>query len=323
MRPRTLMLVCAALLVIAGGAVATEGYAATSRPVAAWGQPVTKASSSGAGTDASTATAQRASQPSPPAPTVLIPGDPGKVTAPGTNYFGWALLDRHSDQLAGSANRETATSTTESMIKTWITSDYLRHQNAKPPAATMDELRRMIVDSDDNLADKYYALNGSDASITELIKICGLHDTRTPSLANEWSYTMMSPADAVRMGLCIADGRAAGPQWTDWVLAAMRDVQGAVTDQQAHTGGGRWGIIDALPAALVGQTAIKNGWTAQVYDHNWHVNCLAVHPDFILAIEIHYPWTAPDNNWQHATNLATGAQICASVTRQLVATPDR
>jgi hypothetical protein len=312
MRPRTLVTVCAALLVIAGGAAATEGYAATSRPVAAWGQPVSKTSSAsaGTGTDASTTTAQRAAQPPPPAPGVLIPGDPSTITAPGTNFF-------------GSANRESATSTTESMIKAWITSDYLRHQGANVPAATLGELHQMVVNSDDNLADKYYALNGGDPSITELIKICGLQGTHLPSLKDNWSYTMMSPADAVRMGQCIADGRAAGAQWTDWVLTTMRQVQGSVDDQQAHTGGGRWGIIDGLPAALVAQTAIKNGWTAQVYDHNWHINCLAIHPDFVLAIELHYPWTAPDNNWEHATNLAKGAQLCASVTRQLVGVPNR
>jgi hypothetical protein len=101
----------------------------------------------------------------------------------------------------------------------------------------------------------------------------------------------------------------------------MKHVRGTVDQQQVTTGGGRWGIIDGLPAALAANTSIKNGWTAQVYDHNWHINCLAINPDWVLAIELHYPWTSPDGNWQDANNLRQGADTCASVTRQLVGVP--
>jgi hypothetical protein len=261
-------------------------------------------------------------QPPPPPPVIGLPTDPSAIKPPGyLTFFGWALLDRRSGTLTGSTNRETVNNTTESMIKVWIAADYLRHQSA-PSAAAQDELYRMIINSDDTIAHKYFELNGADNSITELIKVCELRGTSRPSLPDHWSYTTMSPADAVRLGQCVAAGRAAGPTWTPWLLKAMRNVRGGVADQQAHTGGGHWGIIDALPPAIATDTAIKNGWTPQVYDHNWHINCLAIHPDWVLAIELRYPWTSPDGNWAHARNLQPGADACRQVTRQLLVSPE-
>ena len=64
--------------------------------------------------------------------------------------------------------------TTESMIKVWIAADYLRRQQA-PGAGALAELNRMIVDSDDNVAIKYYMINGGDASVRQLITLCQLH----------------------------------------------------------------------------------------------------------------------------------------------------
>jgi hypothetical protein len=180
----------------------------------------------------------------------------------------------------------------------------------------------MIIHSDDNIAHKYYVINGGDDSISELISVCGLRGTHRPMIANSWSYTTMSPADAVRMGACIASGKALSPTWTDWLLKAMRNVQGGVADQQAHTGGGHWGVVDALPAAIAANVSIKNGWTAQIYDHNWHINCLAVHPDWVLAIQVRYPWTSPNGDWHSANNLQQGADACRMVTKQLLVTPD-
>lgn len=262
-------------------------------------------------------------QPAPPGPVIAVPANPAAVKGPSyASYTGWALLDRHTGTLTGSTNRETGSNTTESMIKVWIAADYLRHQGAGASQAAVNELYQMIIHSDDNIAHKYYGLNGGDASITELIGLCALRGTKLPMIANSWSYTTMSPADAVRMGLCVASGKAAGPTWTAWLLKAMHNVVGGVADQQAHTGGGHWGIIDALPAALAANVSIKNGWTAQVYDHNWHVNCLAIHPDWILTVQVRYPWTSPTDDWHTATNLQQGADACRMVTKQLLVTPD-
>jgi hypothetical protein len=121
----------------------------------------------------------------------------------------------------------------------------------------------------------------------------------------------MSAEDAVKMGLCVADGRAAGPQWTKYVLSEMRQVRGGVKDQPPGfepTGGGRWGIIDGLPADVVPTVSIKNGWTP-LKDGLWHVNCLAVQDEFVLAVQVRYPISK---------GLQYGADVCRSVTQQLV-----
>jgi hypothetical protein len=259
-----------------------------------------------------------AGQQAPPPPTIHVPADPAAITGPSyLKYFGWALLDRRTGQSTGSANRETGSNTTESMFKVWIAAEYLRH-HPNPSAGALADLHKMIVDSDDNVAYDYFHAEGGDPTIHELVSVCGLTNTHTPGI-NEWSVTTMSPADAVRLGQCVANGTAAGPTGTDWLLRTMREVRGRVADQQRTTGGGRWGIIDALPPDVAAATSIKNGWTAQT-DHNWHINCLAINPNWILAVSLRYPWTGPD--WQHSTNLQPGADACASVTRQLLTPPD-
>jgi hypothetical protein len=248
----------------------------------------------------------------PPAPT--LHAAPVTIGTP-TAFAGWALLDRRTGAISGSANFRTGRNTTESMIKAWIVSDHLRtHPNAT--SVTLQELRLAIIDSNDKVAQKYYRLDGGNAVIQRLISICGLKHTTITS--GWWSMTQMPPEDAVRYGACVAGGTAAGPKWTGWVLDTMRKVRGGVSDQPVNqtTGGGRWGIIDGLPGALARQVSIKNGWTFIYADNLWHVNCLAILPGAVLSVMMRY--AAPVS----PTGLKVGAGICASVARQLVYTPD-
>src|SRR4051794_14485375 len=143
---------------------------------------------------------------------------PHPVHVDGTVFFGWSLLDRRTGEIVGSANRESGTNSTESMIKAWIASDYLRRLGNRPPsAAALHDLTLMIIDSNDGMAQRYYAMDGHNSVVARLIQICGLKDTQIYNAW--WSKTRMSPADAVRYGRCVADGRAAGRKWTPWILA--------------------------------------------------------------------------------------------------------
>lgn len=228
------------------------------------------------------------------------------VTVPATPFFGWALLDRRTGEIGGSANMATGTNTTESMIKVWIVGDYLRRLGTRQPsAADLAELSEVIVHSDDDGAETYYRRGGTNAVVQRMISICGL--TGTTVYPYWWSRTTMTPLDAVRLGACVADGRAAGA-WTPWLLEQMRAVQGGVAQQQATSGGGRWGIIDGLPATLAARTAIKNGWTPIGADGLWHVDNLAISDTWVLAVMVRYPIGA---------GLQYGADICSSVARQL------
>ncbi|GGM32489.1 hypothetical protein GCM10011608_16270 [Micromonospora sonchi] len=260
--------------------------------------------------------------PEPPPPPTLAAGKVS-VNFKG-EFFSWALMEHESGKISGSKNLS-ATSSTESMIKAWIVADYLRQLGDKePPAALKQAASRAIRDSDDDATNRVYAAAGGSYAvpaggkpgpvIQRAIKICGLTDTKRGNVAGHegwWSFTQMSPRDAVRLGDCIVDGRAAGPKWTKWVLTEMSKVRGGVADQNPHSGGGRWGIIDGLPESIISQgpVSIKNGWTPLNYDGNWHVNCLAVTEKWSLAVMLRYP---------HSSGLDYGSDVCASVASQLV-----
>jgi hypothetical protein len=238
---------------------------------------------------------------------LAAPADPDALSVPGASYSGWTLLDRATGKTTGSANAADDRNTVESMIKPWIAADYLRlaaERGETPSNETLDELTLMIVDSNDPLAESYYQIGGADAVIERLIDRCGLNDVIVePDL---WGMTLMTALDAVRYGACLADGRAAGPQWTPWILDTMKKVRGGVDDQDSgEVQGGRWGIIDGLPPELAKDTSIKNGWT--LYDDGWHVNCLAVHPTWVLAVMMRIP-----------DELSVAAEGCATIAAKLV-----
>lgn len=225
-------------------------------------------------------------------------------------YLGWAMLDRATGAISG--DNLDQTSSTESMIKAWLVADFLRRSDEgahTPTAAELTSAREAIRWSDDDAAQQLYEANGGNDSIERLIEMCGLTDTTIYD--NWWSRTQMSPRDAVRLGLCLANGTAAGPHWTDWLLSEMRLVQGttAAEEQQATRGGGRWGIIDGVPAGQAQSVAIKNGWTSHKSDGNWHVNCLAVADGWTMAVMMRYP---------SGNGLDYGANICQSIAGQLL-----
>ncbi|GAA2387700.1 hypothetical protein Cme02nite_22470 [Catellatospora methionotrophica] len=230
------------------------------------------------------------------------------------DFIGYAMLDRHTGEIIASRNA-TRTSSTESMIKVWLVADDLRRAAESGRTVTPDELARAsaaIRHSDDGAAQALYLAGGGNEVVQRMIDVCGLTDT---TLFDQWwSRTQMSPRDAVRLAQCVADGTAAGPQWTGWVLSEMRSVSGstAAEEQFATTGGGRWGIIDGIPDTLARTLAIKNGWTAIGADGNWHLNCLAISDDWIMNVMTRYP---VDNGLQY------GADVCADVARQLVTPP--
>lgn len=175
-------------------------------------------SSGGGGGGAASTVAAPA--PTPPPPPTLAAG-PVSVSFQG-EFFSWALLDRQTGTISGSPNM-TATSSTESMIKAWIVSDYLRQLKDKEPSAAMKEMARVaIVDSNDRAANKVHADAGGsykpsnsstpDAVIQRAITICGLTDTKRGNVkpyTGYWSFTRMSPA--TRSGSVTASPTARPP----------------------------------------------------------------------------------------------------------------
>lgn len=218
-------------------------------------------------------------------------------------FLSWALLDRRSGEIVGSDNMS-ATSTTASMIKAWLAADYLRRaaENGREPTqAQLHDLEILIRDSDNAAADRTYNANGKTESINRLIRMCGLTDSK--AIPGYWSKTNISARDSVRMGACIADGRAAGEKWTPWVLDMMRKVRGV----------GDFGIRDVFPEEQRASIAIKNGWLLRDEDNHWHTNCLAIGDTWVLAILQRYP---NQGNWEN--DFEHTQEVCRAVARQLL-----
>lgn len=235
-------------------------------------------------------------QASPTLPPLAVA--PADVRLDVDGWWSWALLDQRTGEINGSANLA-ETSTTASLIKAWIGADYLRRaaeDGRTPDDYRMYQLEIMIRDSDNAVAEQLWQEIGRSAAIDRMIDICELTDSS--STENRWSTTLLSPRDVARLGACIADGRAAGATWTDWLLTQMRTVRSP----------GDFGVLQAFDGAEAAGIAIKNGWVIRDEERQWHVNCLAIGDGWTIGVMVRFP-TSHDYSY--------GGQVCQDVTAQL------
>ncbi|WP_446217884.1 hypothetical protein [Micromonospora sp. IBHARD004] len=239
------------------------------------------AGSAGRATNAPTDRSDRP-QPTPsPSPSLEpLPFQAQELDLDIKGWYAWSVLDKRTGQIIGSKNMG-ETSTTASMIKSWIVADYLRRAaeaGQTPSGAKLADATRIIRDSDNTRAEQFYNNVGRSASIKRLISTCKLTDSKVAADGG-WSRTNLSPRDTARLGLCISDGRAAGPKWTKWLLNEMRLVRGA----------GDFGIRKAFPAAEQKTIAIKNGWIDRTREQEMHINCLAIGDTWTMGVMVRYP----------------------------------
>ncbi|KKK07123.1 hypothetical protein [Micromonospora sp. HK10] len=217
-------------------------------------------------------------------------------------WYSWAVLDKRTGKIIGSENMA-ETSTTASLIKSWVVADYLRRSadaGRTPSDAKLAEATQIIRDSNNERAQEFYESVGGSASIKRLISICKLTDSKVASDGG-WSRTLLSPRDTARLGLCIDDGRAAGPKWTKWLINEMRLVRGD----------GDFGIRKAFPAAEQKRIAIKNGWIDRQKEREYHVNCLAIGDTWTMGVMVRTPFSAA-GSWQY------GMDTCEKVAAALL-----
>ncbi|MDG4822518.1 serine hydrolase [Asanoa sp. WMMD1127] len=224
----------------------------------------------------------------------------GTVSARAEGFLSWAFLDRQSGRITGSPNM-TEPSDTMSMVKAWLAADYLRVSEDKgeePSDFRLGQLSIMIRDSDNAAAIAVYDLVGGQPSILRMIQMCGLSDSSAHD--NNWSMTVVSARDTVRLAACIASGRAAGARWTPWLLTEMRAVRGT----------GDFGVRRLLPASAAATVSIKNGWLLRDEDGQWHMACLAVTDRWAIGILLRY---------RGDLGFAYGTALCATVGGELLA----
>jgi len=253
--------------------------------------------SAGTGAVASGAgAAPAAPKPTPTLPPLDVRNAPVTVSVDG--WYSWAMMDERTGKIYGSKNMG-STSTTASLIKSWIAADYLRRsadRGITPSDARLAQVTVMIRDSDNNAAQNLWEYIGGAPSIDRMVRICELTDSS--AYRNSWSNTRVSPRDITRLAACIADGRAAGKKWTPWLLDEMRAVRGT----------GDFGIRKAFPAAEQKSIAIKNGWVTRDATGEWNVNCLAIGDGWTMGVMTRYP---------ASRGYTYGASICKSVAKQL------
>ncbi len=271
-----------------------------SEAAARWGEPAVPA---GRSTDAPTDRSIRpAPSPSPsPEPLPFAANDLTDLDIDG--WYAWSVLDRRSGEIIGSENMA-ETNTTASLIKSWIVADYLRRtaEAGKTPSdAKLADATKIIRDSDNTRTQQFYNGLGGSASIKRLLSTCELTDSSVAADGG-WSRTNLSPRDTARLGQCIADGRAAGPKWTKWLLNEMRLVRGA----------GDFGIRKAFPAAERKTIAIKNGWVDRTREQENHVNCLAIGDTWTMGVMLRYPI---EKGYEY------GMQNCQKITEALLTRP--
>ena len=217
-------------------------------------------------------------------------------------WYAWSVLDKRTGKIIGSANMD-ETSTTASLIKSWVVADYLRlraEDGKTPSEAKLADATKIIRDSDNTRAQEFYESVGGSDSIERLISICKLTDSAVASDGG-WSRTELSPRDTARLGLCIDDGRAAGPKWTKWLLNEMRQVRAP----------GDFGIRKAFPAAQQKKIAIKNGWIDRDKEKEYHVNCLAIGETWTMGVMVRSPFGV-EGGWEY------GMDACERITKALL-----
>ncbi|GIF74249.1 class A beta-lactamase-related serine hydrolase [Asanoa siamensis] len=238
------------------------------------------------------------------------PAEPEKALAPlpvkatdveidHSGWYSWALLDTRTGEMSGPADR-TELSTTASLIKSWIGADFLRRsaeQGKEPSESRMAQVETMIRDSDNNAAQSLFEANGGTPTIKRAISMCKLEDSKVAADGG-WSRTMLSPADITRLGACIANGTAAGPKWTTYLLDEMRAVRGT----------GDFGMRKAFPAADQKKIAIKNGWVDRTREQEYHVSCMAIGDGWVIGVMTKY---------DISKGYTYGANICKQVGVQL------
>jgi hypothetical protein len=250
--------------------------------------------------DGGSSSAAGPTTPPPPPPLPFRAADITPDAVGTTGFLSWALMDMRSGEIVGSDNMK-ATTTTMSMIKAWVAADYLR-QHPTPTAARQTDLEKMIRNSDNSAAERIYNLDGTRASITRAVQMCGLTETAPAPSGKGFGYTVVSAEDAVRIAACIANGTAAG-EGTNTLLGYMRSIVEP----------GNRGPANVLPASVKPTVAYKNGWDEWTEDKTFRTNCMAFGDTWSIAIMLQYP-----RHGTYEEDMSHNFTVCEAVATKLL-----
>ncbi|HEX4100966.1 MAG TPA: hypothetical protein VHY21_10575 [Pseudonocardiaceae bacterium] len=257
-----LTLAATALLCIIGAGLAPAVIAPT-----AYGSMVTRLSTPAPTTRAPTITTPAASDdtaPAAPVAAVTPPADQATTaatTAKQADHAMHAVLPKVQDGFevfdlqtgtvltSNNAGQQFAAM---SVVKLLIALDALARDNwLIPDGATQQQIRQMLADSDDEIADGLWTAGGGPAIVTRMAGRLGLTGTQPPDDPGEWGDTLITPRDMVTVYRYIAE-QVPGPD-RDLLLGALSGAPRIAADGFNQY----FGIPDGMPHTT---WAIKQGW---------------------------------------------------------------
>jgi hypothetical protein len=165
--------------------------------------------------------------------------------------LGFEVFDRTTGTVLTSQNVERQFAAM-SVVKLLIALDVLaRNNGAIPDSGMQQELRQMLANSDDEIANDLWSADGGPAIVTRMATMLGLTGTQPPSDPGEWGDTLITAQDMVTVYRYITNQLPKSQQ--DLILDALSDAPKIAADGFDQY----FGIPDGLPHD---SWAVKQGW---------------------------------------------------------------
>lgn len=164
---------------------------------------------------------------------------------------GFEVFDRddHTTVTNEDANQQFAAM---SVVKVLIALDVLsRNDWATPDSGTQQELRQMLANSDDQIANTLWTAGGGPAIVTRMTSTLRLDGTQPPEDPGEWGDTLITPHDMVTVYRYITEKLPKSDQ--DLILGALADTPKIAADGFDQY----FGIPDGMQNI---NWAVKQGW---------------------------------------------------------------
>jgi hypothetical protein len=197
-------------------------------------------------------------------PAAIASVDTLNAARPSVAAYGVAVLDRTTGQL--SLGSEAATPLySASVVKLFTVVDILHRAEAEGlvlTAVQRADIQRALSLSDDNAMNALWNQFGGPRTVTEMVALAGLRDTRPPANPGEWGETLISARDVVGVYQYLLSSM--GQSSRDTVLGALAGAQESGADGFDQA----FGLLRSPRPVTV---AAKQGWMIdgpQLYLHS-------------------------------------------------------
>jgi hypothetical protein len=219
--------------------------------------------------------------------------------------YGVAVFDRNTGQLTLGAEGAVAFFSA-SVVKLFTVVDILHRTEtgtAKLNPAQRTQIQRTLSLSDDKAMDALWHDFGGPRTVSEMITLAGLRDTRPPGRPGEWGETKLSPQDVLAVYQYAMN--SLNPQNRDLVLQSLSTAGGSGADGFNQSFG-------LLRTPRLGGVAAKQGWMidgSHMYLHS--TGMVGPNHRYLIAVLSKQPasvgWAAGRQRLDTAVGALTGS----------------